>query len=200
MTSVYDPERIDIPSATQDTDGYVRALLEVAGEREPCTVLGTTPARARLLLQDLPDGLLDAPPAPDEWSAATVVGHLYDVDIVYGFRWRLVLTEDHPDYPGYDEKSWAGLPRLPFWQLFNAWEGLRAANVALLRALPAEAGQRTGRHGEQGAETLRTMIRKVVGHDLAHLNQLYRTVRAVRVAAGHDVTALDEVYRLRVRG
>src|SRR5262249_3819703 len=120
MTSVYDPERIDIPSATQDTDGYVRALLEVAGEREPCTVLGTTPARARLLLQDLPDGLLDAPPAPDEWSAATVVGHLYDVDIVYGFRWRLVLTEDHPDYPGYDEKSWAGLPRLPFWQLFNA--------------------------------------------------------------------------------
>ena len=199
MTSVYEPERVDIPSATHDPDSYVRALLEVAGEREPSTVLGTTPARARLLFQDLPDRLLDVSPAPGEWSAASIVGHLHDVDIVYGFRWRLVLTEDNPDYPGYDEKSWAALPRLPFWQLFNAWEGLRAANVALLRALPADAWQRTGGHGEQGTETLRTMIMKVVGHDIAHLIQLYRTVRAARLADGRAVTALDDAYRLRVR-
>jgi hypothetical protein len=199
MTSVHVPETITIPSAVHDTDSYVRALLEVAGDREPFTVVGTTPANARALCRQLPPDGLEASPADGEWSALLLIGHLFDVDIVYGFRWRLVITQDGADYPGYDEKLWAPLPRLPFWQLLNAWEGLRACNVALLRGVPKDAWQRTGGHGEQGPETLETMIRKVVGHDIAHLNQLYRTVRAVRQASGLDLGELDETYREWVR-
>jgi hypothetical protein len=30
-----------------------------------------------------------------------------DVEIVYGFRWRLALTADSPSYPGSDEKLWS---------------------------------------------------------------------------------------------
>jgi hypothetical protein len=35
-------------------------------------------------------------------------------------------------------------------------------------------------HGEQGAEDVRLMIDKMAGHDLAHLNQLQRTIDTVR--------------------
>lgn len=187
--------RIDIPSATTDPAAYVTALLETAGDRDPFAVMALTPVWAARLFEELPVELLAEVPEEGEWPAAHVVGHLFDVDIVYGFRWRLVATEENPVYPGYDEELWAPLPRLPFRAMLDAWTGLRAANVALLTALPAEDWQRTGRHGEQGGETMEVMIRKVVGHDIAHINQIYRAIRLVRLAAGLDVVRLDEVYQ-----
>lgn len=186
--------RIDIPSATEDPASYVTALLEVAAERDPFDVLAKTPVWARQLFADLPTELAETVPEEGEWPAAFVVGHLFDVDIVYGFRWRLVATEDNPVYPGYDEEKWAPLPRLPFRQMLDAWTGLRATNVALLAALTPEDWQRTGRHGEQGGETMEVMIQKVVGHDIAHINQIYRAIRLVRQTAGLDVTELDATY------
>ncbi|MEV0988219.1 DinB family protein [Streptomyces sp. NPDC049949] len=186
--------RIDIPSATEDPAAYVSALLEVAGERDAFDVLAKTPVWAARLFADLPTDLAETVPEPGEWPAAFIVGHLFDVDIVYGFRWRLVATEDNPVYPGYDEQLWAPLPRLPFRQMLDAWTGLRASNVALLAALTPEERQRTGRHGEQGGETMEVMIRKVIGHDIAHINQIYRAIRLVREAAGLDVAELDATY------
>ena len=80
------------------------------------------------------------PPAEGEWDALRIVGHLFDVDVVYGFRWRLVLTEDQPAYPGYDEKLWSELPRPQPDRLLTALSGIRAVNLALLRATPVSSG------------------------------------------------------------
>ena len=180
MPATEAPKAIDIPSATDDPAAYQRALLEVAGDQEPVEAIATTPARVRELCGDLTDEQAGREPEPGEWSAREVIGHLFDVDIVYGFRWRLILTEENPSYPGYDEKGWAPLARLPLWQMINAWESLRAANVALLRSLTEEQWQRVGRHGEQGEETIEVMARKIVGHDIAHVNQLARALHAIR--------------------
>jgi hypothetical protein len=185
---------IDIPSATDDPAAYVKCLLDLASDRDPFQVLATTPTRALELCRDTPISLIEQAPGPGEWSAALAIGHMYDVDVVHGFRWRLVATEKDPAYPGYNETLWATLPRLPFWQTLDAWTGLRASNIVLLRALPSQSMQRTGRHGEQGSETMDVMMRKVVGHDIGHLDQIYRALRSVRQAAGLDVTSLDDTY------
>lgn len=52
------------------------------------------------------------PLGPGDWNAHQVVGHLFDVDIVYGFRWCLALTVDLPAHPGHDERAW-GSPEAP---------------------------------------------------------------------------------------
>jgi hypothetical protein len=195
MTTLASVPEISIPSATEDPAKYVQALLDVAEGHDTVGTLATTPVRALTLCAGLTPELAEREPEPGEWSAAQIIGHLFDVDIVYGFRWRLVLTETDPVYPGYDEARWTGLARLPFRQSLGAWTDLRAANTALLRSLTAEDQDRTGRHGEQGQERLDVMNRKVVGHDLAHLNQLYRAVRAARLAESLDVEALDAAYR-----
>ena len=45
-------------------------------------------------------------------------------------------------YPGYNEKLWTPMPRIPFPQLLDTWEGLRAANLLVLRdAWPNAAKQ-----------------------------------------------------------
>ncbi|MFC7546907.1 DinB family protein [Plantactinospora sp. GCM10030261] len=175
---------IEIPDATRDPGAYVQALIDTLGDRDPVEVYAATPTIAAGICDGLRDAQWHVPLAESEWSAAQVVGHLFDVDIVYGFRWRLVLTEDKPAYPGYDEKLWSRLPRPDVAVLLAAWSGIRAANAALLRGIPAADRQRWGTHDEQGDEQFDLMVDKIAGHDLAHLNQLARTV-----AVAHGTTA-----------
>jgi DinB superfamily len=174
---------IVIPDAATQPAAYVAALLRTLGDRDPVEVYARTAAEARQLCQDLDGPAWATPMAPGEWSALQVVGHLLDVDIVYGFRWRLALTGDNPTYPGYDEKGFARLARPAPARLLDALDGLRQANLALLRSLDEADLRRTAVHGEQGTEDVRLMIDKVGGHDLAHLDQLRRTVAVARQAS-----------------
>jgi hypothetical protein len=177
-------EPIVIPDATREPAAYVEALLETLGDRDPLEVYADTPRIVRGLCTGLDATAWTTPMAPGEWSPEQVVGHLLDVDVVYGFRWRLALTEDTPTYPGYDEKRWSLLARPAPERLLDAFDGLRAANLALLRSLGEPDLRRAAIHAEQGSEDLRRMIDKVAGHDLAHLNQLQRTVTEARRPGG----------------
>jgi hypothetical protein len=169
-----------IPDATTEPAAYVAALLRTLGDRDPLAVYERTTHEVRRHCQDLDEQEWTTPMADGEWSALQVVGHLLDVDVVYGFRWRLALTEDTPTYPGYDEKAWSRLARPAPPRLLDALAGLRLANAALLRSLDERDLRRRGVHGEQGSEDVQRMIDKVAGHDLAHLDQLRRTIAAVR--------------------
>src|SRR5215470_14606717 len=144
----------------------------------------------RRLCQDLSATQWDLPLGPGEWNAAQIIGHLIDVDVVYGFRFRLVLTEEDPAYPGYQEKLWSQLPRPEPAELVSVLAGLRAYNTALLRRTPHDKWQRWGTHGEQGREQFGVMVTKIAGHDLAHLNQLARTI-AVATGANADPPRAD---------
>jgi DinB superfamily len=177
-------EPIHIPDATREPAAYVRALVDTLGDRDPLEVLRQTPAAVRAMCRELTDAQWRTPMADGEWNALQVVGHLLDVDVVYGFRWRLILTEDRPSYPGYDEKRWSLLPRPAPDQALAALAGLRAANLAVLELVDDDGRRRLGVHGEQGEEDFDLTVRKVAGHDLAHLNQLARTVAAAAVTHG----------------
>lgn len=164
---------MEVPDATGAPLEYRDALLALVGERDPLEIMAATPDAVAALCAG-------APPAPagagEEWSAADVVGHLVDVEIVFGFRYRLALTEDEPAYPGYDEKRFAALPKPPLDELVTTFRRLRAHNLHLLGRLGPDDLLRVGVHGEQGPETVDVIVRKLAGHDLAHLDQLRRTV------------------------
>lgn len=172
-------EPIVIPDAAAQPDSYVQALLATLGDRDALAVYRDTPARVSQICEGLDEHAWRRPMADGEWSAIQVVGHLLDVDIVYGFRWRLALTAQMPAYPGYDEKRWSELARPSIADLLAAFAALRTVNVALLASLDEAAWRREAVHAEQGSEDLRRMLDKVAGHDLAHCNQLERTIAAV---------------------
>jgi hypothetical protein len=170
------PTAIEIPDATAEPAAYVRALLDTLGDHDPLDVYETTAGQVRQLCQNLSATQWDVPLGAGEWNAAQIVGHLIDVDVVYGFRFRLVLTEEEPAYPGYQEKLWSQLPHPGPAELVSVFAGLRVYNTALLRGTPRDRWQRRGTHGEQGREQFGLMVTKIAGHDLAHLNQLTRTI------------------------
>jgi len=172
-------EPIRMPDATLEPAAYKRALLKLSERDDPLEVLRRTIAAWRQITEGLTPVQLNREPEAGEWSVAQVTGHLFDVDLVFGFRIRLTLTADRPTYPGYDEKLFAALPRLPFPELLDAWESLRNANLLVIESAPKTAATRIAIHQEQGPETYDELIHKMAGHDTAHLNQVRRAVEAV---------------------
>jgi hypothetical protein len=154
--------------------------LALLGGQDPVAVLAATPDAVRERVAGLPDDRLGRRPAPGEWSAAEVLGHLWDAEIAYAFRARAILAQDAPALIGYDQDAWATLARPAFAELLAAFAALRAANVALVRGTPPAAWERVGLHAERGPLSFRLLTETMAGHDRAHLEQLARTVAAVR--------------------
>ena len=86
---------------------YVSALIELLGDRDPMQVMAATPKLLREAVSELSDEALRSPEGENKWSVVQVVQHLADSELVYGYRMRLIVAEDAPDIPGYNNKAWA---------------------------------------------------------------------------------------------
>jgi nuclear transport factor 2 (NTF2) superfamily protein len=184
-----------IPDAAAEPAAYVHALLEVLGDRDRLEVLQTTPSAVDSMISQSELATLSAKSDSRNWSFHDVLGHLLDVDIVYGFRLRLALSADNPTYPGYDEKGFSRLSKLDVPRLSVALRWLRNANLELIRSLTPQQLDRRGVHSEQGGEDVRLMVRKLAGHDLAHLEQMRNAVTSVPSQEPIDATAVDSLLR-----
>jgi hypothetical protein len=175
-------ERIVVADPVGDPQGYQRELLALLGGRDPVEVLAATPRAVRDSASGVSDVLLARRPEPNEWSAAEVLGHLWDSEIAYSFRARAILAQDEPRLIGYDQDAWAALARPPFAAMLEAFAALRTANLILLRETPGSRWGRVGVHEERGPLSFRLLTETMAGHDHAHLRQLERAIAAVRRA------------------
>lgn len=173
-------ERIVRADPVADPHGYQRELLALLGSRDPADVLEATARTFREQAKGLSDELLGRRPWQGEWSVAELLGHLWDAEIAFSFRARLILAQDTPRLVGYDQNAWANLARLPFAPLLDAFTALRTANLALIRQTPEALWNRFGHHDERGPTSFRLLTETMAGHDTAHLKQLEQTIAAVR--------------------
>ena len=168
-------------SAAASAAAYVRALLDLLGDRDPLEVLAELDGWLDRRLDGVPDAALRRPEAPGKWSAAEVVQHLADSELVLGFRMRMILTEDRPPLQGYDQDAWATTLRyadVPLAESLAQLRALRAANLRVLRGLDHAGMERVGMHSERGAESLGHLIKLMGGHDLVHRRQIDRVLKA----------------------
>jgi hypothetical protein len=162
--------------------GYVRALLDLLGSREPLEVLRELLPWLDQRTADLPDATLRRPENPDKWSVIEVIQHLADSDLVAGFRIRMVLTEDRPLLQGYDQDRWASELRyreVPRVLALEQLRALRASNLDLWSKLTPQQLERVGLHSERGPESAGHIIRLMAAHDLVHRRQIDRILHAI---------------------
>jgi hypothetical protein len=157
--------------------GYVRALLDLLGSKDPLAVAGEQVPWLERRVAGLDPARLRRPEAPGKWSAIEVIQHLADAELVMSFRIRMVLTQDQPSLQGYDQDRWVSVLRysdVPLDVALGQLRGLRAGNLHLWRTLTPEQLKRAGLHSERGLETIDLMIRMMAGHDLVHRRQIDR--------------------------
>ena len=162
-------------SSPDEVSAYVRSLLDLVGERDPVMLLGEMSSRLRELLSGLSDETLRRPEAAGKWSIADVVAHLADSELVYAFRYRMIVGHDEPALAGYDQDAWAQrYATIPIDESLELFDVVRKSNLRLLHALTPEQWLRASMHSERGRETIERLAKLHAAHDIVHSRQIAR--------------------------
>ncbi len=173
--------------SAETASAYVAALIELLGNRDPMDVMAATPEGVRLAVAGLSREDIRKPEAENKWSVLQAVQHLADSELVYGYRMRLIVAEDQPGIPGYDQNAWATKLLYNNADIEHALADLaamRSMNLRWLNGLADEALGRWGLHSERGQESVRHIVKLLAAHDLVHLNQITRIKAAVANGEG----------------
>jgi len=116
---------------------------------------------------------LEVSPAPGKWSARDIVAHLADAEVVFAFRLRQTLAEDHHVIQPFDQDRWAKSYTACDARLaLAALSALRAWNVALIQSVEAPDLSKPVTHPERGTMTFQTIVETMAGHDRNHIKQV----------------------------
>jgi hypothetical protein len=112
--------------------------------------------------------------APGKWSVAQVVGHVIDVERVFGYRALRFARGDATPLPGFDENAWtpmAGYDRRPLPRIADELRATRQATLAFFRGLEDEA---VGRRGSANNVefTVGAIAWIIAGHERHHVKIL----------------------------
>ena len=145
------------------------------GERSPVDVISDTPRRLAELVETIGPKRLETPPAPGKWSARDILSHLADAELVFAFRLRQTLAEDHHVLQQFDQEAWsANYKGVSGIEALSTFGALRKWNLLLIKSSLPDAANKPVTHPERGTMTFQSIVETMAGHDLNHLEQLRR--------------------------
>ena len=120
----------------------------------------------------------------DGWTISEVLGHLGDVDTFFLNKARaLAENNDPPPSSGRSQDEMvkeAGYAEQKAQDLLERWKGIRIPYHEILSSLPddEEVWERPGRDADGGGFTLNDQLVLSAYHDLDHLHQIVKIIRA----------------------
>jgi hypothetical protein len=111
---------------------------------------------------------------PGKWTVREVVGHVCDVERVFGFRAFTFSRQDRNALPGFDQDTYVNESRyldVPLADLVEDFALIRRANVRVLRRLRDEQWLMSGTANGK-VITVRALAFVMVGHVRHHLQIL----------------------------
>lgn len=154
--------------------------------REKIDVIERGPALVAAAARGVDDRALRYKPAPDKWCILEILGHLADIEVLYGYRMRQMIADREPTLAPIDQDDWArnlgymeGVPS----DFLAAYQAARRANVRLLRRLEATDLDKGAFHPEKGRKvTLEELLGMMFVHDPNHAGQIERLKEQARTA------------------
>lgn len=144
-------------------------------------VLSETPEKLKSLVETLGPARMKESYAPGKWSLNSVLCHLADCELTFGYRWRQVVAQPHHIIQPFDQDAWstnyAGLDATAALAAFCA---NRSWSIKWLQSLNADALAKPVSHPERGELTLHKLLQMTAGHDLNHLAQFEKVAAEVK--------------------
>ncbi len=154
---------------------YIARIQGKVAGKDPLRVQSTTAKKLAGLLKGKTPARLRKRPAPDKWSVAEILAHLADAEIVTSWRIRSILGAPGTPVQAFDQDAWASVGQYAKRDARKSLEQfrvLREGNLALFKSLAPEQRKHYGMHAERGEESIETILLRIAGHDLNHLEQV----------------------------
>ena len=134
------------------------------------------------VLQGIHDPL-SVRPRPDRWSAVEYAAHVRDVHRLYLERLDMMLTEDGPRYPNWDQDETAVAQRYHETEPATVGAELQAASDALADRFDSVRGddwERTGYRSDGAEFTIASFAIYFVHDPIHHLDDVNRGLHTLR--------------------
>ncbi|HEV7219050.1 MAG TPA: DinB family protein [Terriglobales bacterium] len=120
-------------------------------------------------------------PAQDKWCILEILGHLADVEIMFGHRIRQILAEEKPVIAPMDQNAWArnlGYMETPPAEMIALFGINRHHNLRVLRRTKPEDLSKSAYHPELKRDVpLSEIVEKLDTHTENHLRQIEKLKR-----------------------
>ena len=135
-------------------------------------VIDETPGKLRFLLDQL-GPRAEEQPAPGKWSPRQIICHLADCEIVFAYRLRQALAEEHHVIQPFDQDKWAiQYEAFDTHTALAVFSAVRDWNVRLISTMtPHHLGKKLT-HPERGEMHVALVVETMAGHDLNHIKQI----------------------------
>ena len=128
----------------------------------------------REFILSLPSERLISRYAADKWSIKEILVHIVDDERIYAYRALRFARNESQGLVGFDQDEYAKYSQAndrDLNNIFEEYEAVRAATIALFNGLPDDSLTRMGLgSGTAGSATVRAMAYHIAGHELHHLN------------------------------
>src|SRR5215468_7002178 len=139
--------------ATQTTlsasEAYRQKMFSLLGDRDPMPVLSETASKLSDIVGGHSVAFLRSRPFKDKWTPNEIIGHLTDSEWVYGYRLRLIMSEENPTILGTQQDSWVTRQRHnerePV-EMVETFRRLRELNLATWKRTSSSDLERVGLH------------------------------------------------------
>ena len=124
-------------------------------------------------------------PAPDVWSGLEYACHVRDVFRLYDYRLELMLTQDDPAYPNWDQDATAVSDRYEEQDPATVAEELHSAAEALAERfdrVPDDSWGRTGRRSDGASFTIESFARYLIHDPVHHIVDVRRGYEQLQTA------------------
>jgi FMN phosphatase YigB (HAD superfamily) len=162
-----------------DTTSFKPVATNFSTPKGLLAVLRSTPAALSTLCGRNIQNLAKRPVA-SEWSQSEVLCHLRDVEAEVNLpRIKKVINERNPFLSGQDTDPWAETRQYHLQDGMQALVDFTKVRVEVLRILEnliLDDWNRKARHAIFGPTNLRELVNIIAGHDILHVQQVFRTL------------------------
>jgi uncharacterized damage-inducible protein DinB len=111
---------------------------------------------------------------PGKWSIKEILVHIIDDERIFSYRALRFARNEKANLIGFDQDSYAYFSKADERDLdsiFEEYEFVRKATIALYKGLPEEALDRMGHGtGTFNDATVRALVYHIAGHEQHHIN------------------------------
>lgn len=165
-----------------DPAAYQQKLLDLVGDQNPIEVMSKTADVLAQFVEKHSTETMQSRPFENKWTPNEIIGHLIDAEWIYGYRMRLIYSEEQPTILGMDQDLWVSAQRYNERdpkELVQEFRNMRNINISLWKQMDADDLKKFGKHNERGEESLGMLLQMLPGHDLTHIDQITRYLDAI---------------------
>ncbi|MGE5276959.1 MAG: DinB family protein [Acidobacteriota bacterium] len=154
---------------------YQARIFSYVEGKDPRRILRATTIALAKRISGVSRQTLTTPPAKGKWSVAQILAHLSELEMLWGYRVRMILERDGVELVGMDQDVWARnsrYDRIDPRRALDTFRAIRQANLELFGSLSPRALKRRGIHSQFGALTISSIMSLMAGHDVNHFRQI----------------------------